>query len=77
MLVLDHQAEEASELLGLASQIGVEKRVVAFAPAPEHVVGAAELVGGFEGLAHLRGRAGEDLGVGVGCGAGGVPGMAE
>ena len=43
VLVLDHQVQEAAELVVLAPQVGVEQRVVALAAAPEHVVLAAEL----------------------------------
>jgi hypothetical protein len=45
VLVLDHQVEEAAELVVLALEVGVEQGLVALAPAPQHVVLATELVG--------------------------------
>ena len=43
--------------------------LVAFATAPEGVADAAEFVRDFEGLLHLGGGVGEDLGVAAGGGA--------
>ena len=76
-LVLDDEAHEAPELVRLAPQVGVEQRVVALAPAPEDVVGAAEAMGHLQAVLHLRGRVGEDLRVGVGGRAGRVARVAE
>ena len=70
LLVLDHHRQEAAELRELALHVGVEQRLVALAPAPEHVVRAAELVRHVERVLHLRGGVGEDFRVGVGGGAG-------
>ena len=41
VLVVDDQRQEPAELLELALQVGVEQRLVALAPAPQHVVRAA------------------------------------
>jgi len=77
VLVLHHELHEAAELSHLTPHIGVEQGVVALATSPEHVVGAAQAMGGLHGLLHLRGRAGEDLRVGVRGGSGRVAGVAE
>ena len=77
VLVLDHQVHEAAELRELALQVGVEQGLVAFAAAPQHVVRAAQLVRQLEHVLHLRGGIGEDLGVGVGRGAGHVAPVRE
>ena len=61
----------------LALQVRVEKRLVALAPAPEHVVLAAELLGDLDRLLHLRRRIGEDVRVGVGRGAAHVARIGE
>ena len=66
VLVLDDHRQEPGELVELAPQVGVEQRVVALAPAPQHVVVATEAVGGLEAVGDLGGRVGEHLGVGVG-----------
>ena len=77
VLVLDHHAHEAADLVGLALEVGVEQRLVALAPAPQHVVGAVEAVGDVHDLADLRRGIGEDLGVGIGGGTRHVAAMAE
>ena len=69
LLVLDHHGEETAELRELALHVGVEQRLVALAPAPEHVVGALQLVRDVEDVLHLRRGVGEDVGVGIGGGA--------
>ena len=56
VLVLDHHRQEAAEIVLLALHIGVEDGVIAFAPAPQHVVGAAQAMRGFERIAHLQRR---------------------
>ena len=66
VLVVDDHREKAAELLLLADKIGVEQRLVTLATAPEHVVGAAELVGRVDRVLHLRGRVGEHVRVGIG-----------
>jgi hypothetical protein len=63
--VIDRHVEEGGEVVLLALEVGVEERLVALAAAPEHVVLAAELLGDIQGLLHLRGGVGEDVGVGV------------
>ena len=70
VLVLDHQIHEAAKLVELALHVGVEQSLVAFAPAPQHVVFAAQLLRNVERLLHLRGGVGENLGIGIGCRAG-------
>ena len=45
VLVLDHEVQEAGELVELTPQVGVEQRVVALPAAPQHVVLAAEAMG--------------------------------
>jgi hypothetical protein len=77
VLVLGHEGEEAPELVELAAKVGVEKCLVALAPTPEHVVGAAEPVRRLEHVLHLGGRVREDVGVRVGGGTGGVARMTE
>ena len=61
--VVDGHVQEAGEVLELALHVGVPQILVAFAAAPERVAGAAELLGDFERLLHLRGGEGERLGV--------------
>ena len=63
--VVDRHVEEAGQVLLLPFQVGVEERLVALAAAPERVAVAAELMGHLHRLLHLRGRVGEDVGVGV------------
>ena len=70
VLVVDDQRQEPAHLLELAAEVGVEQRVVALAPAPQHVVLAAQPPGGLETLADLRGGEGGHVGIGVGAGAG-------
>ena len=53
-------------MLLFALLIGVEQAHVAFAAAPEHVVGAAELDGGVDGVFDLHGSAGHHVEVGIG-----------
>ena len=77
VLVLGDQVQEPGELLPFAREVGVEERLVALAPAPERVVRAAQALGHTHHLAHLRRGVGEDLGIGVGRGAGRVARMAE
>ena len=77
VLVFDHELHEPAKLVGLALEMGVQQRVVAFATAPEHVVLAAQLVGEFEGRLHLGGGMGEHFRVGIGRRARRVPGMSE
>ena len=61
----------------LAAEVGVEERVVALAAAPQDVVLAAEALGDLEHVLDLRRGVGEDLGVGVGRGAGLVARVGE
>ena len=75
--VIDRQVQERSKVVLFAFQIGVEQRLVALAPAPENIVLAAEFLGDFERLLHLRGGIGEDVGVGIRGGAGKKPRIAE
>ena len=77
LLVLGDQGQEAGELLLLARQVGVEERLVALAPAPQHVVRASQPMGCLEHVLHLGRGVGEDLGIGVGSRAGRVARMAE
>ena len=55
--------QEAGQVVQLALHVGVEQGLVALAPAPEDVARAAELLGDLQGLLHLRGGEGEDVGV--------------
>jgi hypothetical protein len=66
VLVLDHQVEETSELVVLALEVGVEQGLVAFAPAPQHVVGATELVGRIDAGLHCRSREGKNVRIRIG-----------
>jgi len=77
VLVLDHQLHEAAELFRLASQVRVEQRLIALAPAPQHVVRASQPVRGFEDVFHLGRRAGKDLRVRVRRSAGGIARVPE
>ena len=42
VLVLDHERDKAAELVELAFHVGIEQRLVALAPAPEHVILTAQ-----------------------------------
>ena len=77
VLVLDDELHETAELLRLAPEVGVEQSLVPLAPAPEHVVRAAETLGRLEHVLHLRRGVGEDLGIRVRGGAGGVARVTE
>jgi hypothetical protein len=77
VLVLGDKGQEARQLLFLPSQVGIQQGLVALAPAPQHVVGAAQPVRRLEHGLDLRSGEGEDLRVGVGRGAGGVPWVSE
>src|SRR5208282_2373609 len=77
VLVVDDQREEAAELLQFAGKIGVEQGLIALAAAPEHVIGAAELVRRVDGVLHLRSGIREHLRVGIGRRARHVARMAE
>ncbi len=77
VLVVHHHLQEATELIELLGHVGVEEHLVALAAAPQHVVGAAEAVGGVDAVLHLRRGVGEDVGVGVGGGAGRIAGVHE
>ena len=69
VLVLDHHVEEPSELIEFTAHVGVEQRVVALTPAPQHVVLAAESLGGGHAVRDLCSGVLEQLGIGVGRGA--------
>ena len=77
VLVLDDHAHEAGHLVVFVLQVRVQKRVVAFAPAPQDVVGAAQFLRGIESLLDLSGREGEDLRIRVRGRAGREAGVAE
>ena len=66
VLVLDDHGQEAAELVELLLDVGVEQGLVALAAAPQHVVGAAELMGQLEHVLHLRRGIGEHVRVGIG-----------
>ena len=51
--------QKRCEVVQLALHVGVQKCGVPFATAPEHVPFAAQSVGGFQSVFHLRGRIGE------------------
>ena len=70
VLVLGDEVQEPGELVALALEVGVEQGVVALAAAPQHVVLAAEALGDLEHVLDLGRGVGEDLGIGVGRGAG-------
>ena len=70
VLVLGDEVQEPGELGALALEVGVEQGVVALAAAPQDVVLAAQPLGDLEHVLDLRRGVGEDLGVGVGRGAG-------
>ncbi|AOW24381.1 hypothetical protein BJP26_13020 [Sphingomonas melonis TY] len=77
MLVIDDEAEEAAEIVEFALHVGVVERLIALATAPQHVVGAAEAVRRFEGVAHLHRAPGEHLRIRVGGATGGIARVAE
>src|SRR3984885_4178354 len=77
VLVVDNQGQKASELILLATQIGVEQRFVTLAAAPQHVIGAAELMRRIDGVLHLRSGVSKDLRIGIGRGARQIARMAE
>ena len=77
MLVLGDEGQEPRQLRFLARQIGVQQRLVALAAAPQHVVRAVQPMRRLEHVLDLRGRVGEDLGVGIGGRAGRVARVAE
>ena len=60
--VVDGEVKQRREVVEFALHVGVEQGGVAFATAPEDVAFAAEAVGGFKGVLHLRGSVGEDVG---------------
>src|ERR1035441_8501504 len=62
-LVIGGQVEELAEMVHLALEVGVEKRAVAFASAPEHVAGAFERVRHLNSLLNLGGGVSEHLGI--------------
>ena len=69
LLELNGHVQEMREMLALALHVGVEERGVALAAAPENISLAAEAVGDFDGLLHLRARVGKDLDARTGRGA--------
>ena len=77
VLVLGDQGQEPGELPLLPSEVRVQQGLVALAPAPQHVIGAVEPLGGLEHQLHLRRRVGEHLRIGIRGRARGVAGMAE
>jgi hypothetical protein len=72
VLVLDHERQEAAQLVELALHVGVEQRLVALASAPERIALPFQVVGELECVLHLRGGVGEDFGIGIGRRAGHV-----
>ena len=46
--------------------VSIEERHISLASSPEHVVGAAELYGGVNGVLYLQGSASHDVEVGIG-----------
>ena len=68
VLVLDHHVQEATHVVQLLRQVGVQQGFIALAPAPKDVVLPAHLVRGVHAAFHGGGGEGEDLGVGVGRG---------
>src|SRR4029077_5465820 len=68
VLVFNNEVEEPPELLELAFEVRVEQRLIAFAPAPEHIVFAAEFVRDLQGVLHLRSGVGKDVGIRIGGG---------
>src|SRR3984885_13963316 len=77
VLVVDNQGQKASELILLATQIGVEQRFVTLAAAPQHIIGAAELMRRVDGVLHLRGGVSEHVRIGIGRSAAHIAWMAE
>src|ERR1700722_12864448 len=77
MLILDDQGQKAPELILLATQIGVEQRFVTLAAAPQHIIGAAELMRRVEGVLHLRSGVSEYVWVGIGRSAAHIARVAE
>ena len=65
-------------MLGLLSgEIGIEQRLVAFSPAPQHVARATEVMGDLEHRLDLGGGVRKHLGIGIRRGARGVAGVSE
>ena len=77
VLVLDHEREEATELVHLVRQVGVEQRFIAFTAAPQHIVRAAERLGHIHTVLHGRGTPGKHIGIGIRCRASHEAGMRE
>ena len=65
MFMLDHHLHKAANLLALLTQIGIQQGFIAFAPAPQHIVFAAQGFGGLHGAADLRRRPGKNLRIGI------------
>ena len=61
--VVDGHVHELGQVVDLALHVGVPQVLIAFAAAPEGVAVAAELLGHFDGLLHLRRGVGEGVGV--------------
>ena len=66
VLVVDDKMEEAAGLGELALEIGVEQRLIAFAPTPHDVIFATQFLGDIEAMLHLGGAIGEDIRIGIG-----------
>ena len=67
VLVVDNHLHKAANLLALLTQIGVEQSFIAFTPAPEDIVFAAQLMRGVHCRHHLRGRPAKHFRIRVGC----------
>jgi hypothetical protein len=66
-----NQLEEPGEVIVLSAHVGVEQGLVALPATPQHIVLAAEAMGGPKRVAHLGGGVGEHLRVRIGgCASG-------
>ena len=77
VLVLRDEVEEAGQLVAFTSQVGVQERVVAFAPTPQDIVRATQPLRDLQHVLDLGRGVGEDLGIGVRGRATLVPRMGE
>lgn len=77
VLVLHHQVEETAELVELTLHVGVEKRLIPLATAPQDIVLAAQALGHIHRRLHLSGGIGEDVRVRIGGRPRHVPAVRE
>ncbi len=77
VLVFNDHAHETTELFAFTLEVGIEQGFVAFATAPQHVVGPFETLGGIHCAEHLGRGVGEHFRVRVAGSACGEAWVAE